>query len=219
MSKEAYYTILGVKADASREVLTVFNAPTESSTQWKELFYELKQRGVKQVNLVVCDGLSGIENAIKEVFPQSEVQLCTVHLKRGILSKVKSCDKAVIAQSLKEVFSTENKYNTPLSGHEKFVSFIEQWKVKYPSLKSYLIPRTHLYFTYLKYDIKIQSMIYTTNWIERLNRNYRRVTKMRGALPNAESALFLLGATAMDRDEYTYPIHAFLNTDLFQQKT
>ena len=73
---------------------------------------------------------------------------------------------------------------------------------KYPALKKKLNERYRLYFTYFKYDYRIRNMIYTTNWVERLNRDYRRVTRMRGALPNDKSALLLLGYIAMDRKAY-----------------
>jgi putative transposase len=66
-----------------------------------------------------------------------------------------------------------------------------------------------LYFTYLGYDLQVRRMIYTTNWIERLNRNYKRTLRMRSSMPNPESVLFLLGSVAMKRQEYNFPIHQF----------
>ena len=78
--KEAYYTILGVKPDRTREVLAVVNFPTEGSSQWEDIFENLQNRGVKKVDLFVSDGLSGIENSIWKYFRNADIQLCVVHL-------------------------------------------------------------------------------------------------------------------------------------------
>ena len=93
VSNEAYYTVLGVKEDRTREVLTVVNFPVESATNWKDVFEDLKARGVQEVNLLVCDGLPGIENVLADTFPLADLHLCTVHLKRNIAGKVKPRDK------------------------------------------------------------------------------------------------------------------------------
>ena len=78
VSKEAYYSILGVKQDTSREVLSVANNPTESSSFWSDIFNDLKNRGVKEMGLVVTDGLRGMENVINKHYKEAEIQLCTV---------------------------------------------------------------------------------------------------------------------------------------------
>lgn len=86
VTKEAYYSILGIKEDGTREVLSVVNHPTEGSTLWQLEFQELKKRGVKSVGLTVSDGLVSIENALAKVFPSTPHQLCVVHFKRNITS-------------------------------------------------------------------------------------------------------------------------------------
>jgi len=75
-------------------------------------------------------------------------------------------------------------------------------KDKYPFLNSMKTQRYRLYFTYMKYDYRIRGMLYTTNWIERLNRDYKRTTRMRGALPNPDATLLLLGYVAMNKKAY-----------------
>jgi len=209
VSSEAYYTILGVKQDTSREVLAIVNHPTEGSGNWAEAFYQLKRRGVKNVQLVVADGLTGIENSIQKVFPEAVVQLCTVHLTRNILAKVKPKDKKEVASELQIVLNPEKYEDTAQQGLQRFRTFVDKWISKYPSFKIYKESRYALYFNYLNYEKEIRRMIYTTNWIERLNRNYKRTLKMRSSMPSPESVLFLLGSVAMDRPEYNYPIHQF----------
>ena len=215
VSNEAYYTVLGVKEDRTREVLSVVNFPTESSTGWQDVFTDLRQRGVSVVNLVVSDGLSGIENSITSRFPMAEIQLCTVHLKRNILSKVKPRDKQEIAAELKKLFSVDQFDIDTQRAFERFKEFITKWQKSYPALKKYHYDRYRLYFTYFKYEREIRGMIYTTNWIERLNKDYKRVLNMRGAMPNPQSVILLMGNVARNRDVYKYPIYNFLESNLF----
>lgn len=209
VSNEAYYSILAVKEDRTREVIALINHPTEGSSNWKEAFQELRKRGLETVDLMVCDGLTGIENAITEVFPMATVQLCTVHLSRNIQAKVKPADKAQVASELKEVLHPDKEDDNALKGIARFETFVKKWLKKYPSFKVYLEPRSKLYFNYLNYDKSIRRMIYTTNWIERLNRNYKRTLRMRTSMPSPESVLFLLGSVAMKRKEFQFPIYQF----------
>jgi transposase-like protein len=211
VSSEAYYTILAVKEDRTREVLSIVNHPNEGASNWKEAFEALKQRGLEVVNLLVCDGLQGIENIIAEVFPMAVTQLCTVHLTRNILAKVKPTDKQEIANQMKEVLNPTNPKDTINDGYDRFIKFINRWIKKYPSFKTYLLPRYKLYFNYLNYHVEIRRMIYTTNWIERLNRNYKRTLRMRSAMPNPESVVFLLASVASRRSEYSKPIYQFIH--------
>jgi len=216
VSSEAYYTILAVREDRTREVLSVINHPTEGSANWREEFENLKARGLDEINLVVSDGLQGIENVVAEVFPMATVQLCTVHLTRNILAKVKPNDKQLIAKDLKEVLDPSNPNDNATKGHKRFIDFINNWITKYPSLKTYLLPRNKLYFNYLNYHVEIRRMIYTTNWIERLNRNYKRTLRMRSSMPSPESVVFLLASVAVRRKEYKMPIYQFIyETKLF----
>ena len=98
---------------------------------------------------------------------------------------------------------------------EKFKEFIRRWQKNYPQLKRYQHERYRFYFTYFKYEREIRGMIYTTNWIERLNRDYKRVINMRGAMPNPQAVILLMGTVAQNADIYKYPIYNFLESRLF----
>ena len=202
VAKEAFYTILGVRPDRTREVLAIVNKPTESAEGWRDIFRELRRRGVQKIDLVVSDALAGIEDAVAAVFPGIAHQLSVMHLKRNVLKEVRPGDKAEIAEDLERVFNPDNPEDTPGKAWKRWEGFIEKHGKKYPRLKRMLATRYRLYFTYFKYNYRIRRMIYTTNWIERLNRDYRRVTRMRGALPNIEAALVLLGNVAMEKTAY-----------------
>lgn len=219
VSKEAYYTVLGVKKDMTREVLSVVNNPTESASVWQEIFEQLKSRGVKKVGLFVCDGLTSIENSIARAFPTAEIQLCVVHLQRNIINKVKSQNKRKVAEELKVVFNPKQLEISSEKAHENFTDFITRWAKIYPSFKGYLTPRYRLYFNYFNYDnTTVRQMIYTTNWIERLNRDYKRVLKIRGAMPSASSVLLLMGNVAKSKKAYHFPIHNFSDCSLFDNE-
>ena len=213
VSKEAYYTILGVLEDGSREVLMVVNHPTEGALCWKDELEALKQRGVEQIDLVVSDALQGIENAVCAAFPGAAHQFCVAHVKRQILSGASHKDKPVMAQQLSEVFQLENNEMNSLQGYEQFITFVEKWERKYPALRKYKAERNSAYFTYMDFPAQVQRCIYTTNWIERLNRKYRRTIQMRTSMPSEKSVIFLLAAVAMEETKTTYErrIYQFKN--------
>lgn len=203
VSKEGYYTILGVRADRTREILTIVNFPTESAWGWKEVISSIKERGVKEIGLVICDSLTGIEDAVWQHFPQAEIQFCTVHLERNIQKYVKPKHKAEVAADFKQIFKAGDSSHTVEKAKQKWKEFTDKWGKHYPSIKRKSeSERMEHYFTYLRYDYRVQSMLYTTNWIERLNRDYKRTTRMRGALPNPEATILLLGYVAMTRSAY-----------------
>ncbi len=200
---EAFYVVLAVKEDKTREVLGIFNKPTESATGWGEMLNDLYERGVERIGLICADGLKGLEDVISEVFTGTKLQRCTTHLKRNILSDVRNGDKGEVADDLRQVFRTGDRNYAVEDAWKEWQGFCSKWGRYYRKIKARGDdPSYKAYFTYLNYDHRIQSMIYTTNWIERLQKDFRRVTRMRGAMPNEESVLLLMGKTAMDKKSY-----------------
>jgi len=203
VENEAFYVVMGVKEDKTRDVLGIFNRPTESATGWKEMFQALQNRGVVNIGLLVADGLRYLEDALAEVFPKTAMQKCVTHLKRNMLNRVRHGDKMQMADDLREVFRTGDRYYTPEKGWKAWQELCAKWGKDYRSIKKMgNDPFYRYYFTYLKYHRRIQAMIYTTNWIERLQRDFRRVLRMRGAMPNEESVIVLMAKTAMDKTAY-----------------
>lgn len=203
VSKEGYYTILGVRPDRTREVLSVVNFPTESASAWEVILKNLKERGIKEIGLFVCDSLSAIEDAIWRQFPGVKVQLCAIHLQRNVIKHIKPKDKTIVAEELKDVLRTGDRNDTPEKGWNRWLTFCAKWGKYYPSIKRMgENDRYKLNFTYLSYDYRTHNMLYSTNWIERLNRDYKRTTRMRGALPSPDATILLLGYVAMTRSAY-----------------
>ncbi len=219
---ECVYIILGLKEDYRREVVAIVNQPTESSRSWENIFTEIKERGVSSIGLIVSDALSGIDKAVAKSYPNTAHQLCTVHLQRNFMAKVRSEDKSAIAKDLAHMFSPDDKDHNLKQGKERFKNFKERWKKKYPSMKRYLDNFTiEPYLTFLNYDYRVRRMLYTTNWIERFNKSCRRTLKVRGAFPNEESVLALITSVAIDKSQghYSYPIYNFkFEPKLMKQK-
>jgi len=203
VSKEAYYTLLAVRPDRTREVLGVFNFPTEGGKQWEAIFEQLKSQGLESVGLFVSDGLTGIEDAIWKHFSKADIQLCTVHLQRVFLKEVKPKHKKEVSEDFKEVFRSDDRHDTNEEAKKRFIEFCNKWSKYYPYFKRRKENvRNDLYFTYINYHYGIRSMIYSTNWVERLNRDFKRTTRMRGALPNPEATILLLAGVAMNKKIY-----------------
>ncbi len=121
---------------------------------------------------------------------------------------------------MKKVFNPDDVFNTPKDGIKNLKETLVKWAKTYPKLKS-TIEKEDLdnLFTYLNFDYRIRRMIYTTNWIERLNKSFRRTLKMRNALPNPKAAITLMGYVAMEMEEktYSYPISNFKFDDNFSK--
>ena len=109
---EAFYVVLAVREDKTREVLGIFNKPTESALGWGEMLKDLYGRGVGRIGLICADGLRGLEDVISEVFPGTKLQRCTTHLKRNIISDVRNGDKGDVAEDLRQVFRTGDRNYT-----------------------------------------------------------------------------------------------------------
>jgi transposase-like protein len=200
---EAFYVALAVTDEGRRDVLGIFNMPTESATGWSDIFDQLKERGVRRVGLMVADGIKGLDVVVGEKFPGTPLQRCVTHLKRNLLSKVRHGDKAALASDLRDVFRTGQRDYTITMAWDNWQAMCDKWSKDYRFFKlirDNVDYKSHM--VYLNYAPEIQSMIYTTNWIERLNRDFRRVTRMRTAMPNEDSVLTLMGTVAMDHKAY-----------------
>jgi transposase-like protein len=203
VSCEAFYVALAVTEEGKRDVLGIFNIPEESATGWGEIFDSLKNRGMEKVGLIVADGIKGLDTVVGEKFPCTSLQRCVTHLKRNMFAKVNHGDKGALASDLRDIFRTgQRDYNIEMAW-QKWQEMCDRWGKDYRAFK---LMRNNAdykaYMTYLNYAPEIQSMIYTTNWIERLNRDFRRVTRMRTAMPNEDSVLTLMGSVAMDHKSY-----------------
>ncbi len=149
--QEAYYTMLGVLPNGTREVLGVVNHPSEGALNWKNELIALQERGVEQIDLIVSDALTGIETAVAEAFPSAEHQFCITHLKRSMSVCVASKDKGELLRDLEEIFTIEQKGYSMVGQFEKLRIFVARWSRRYPSFRRFNTPRNVAYFSYLNY--------------------------------------------------------------------
>lgn len=216
ISNEAVYVLLGLKEDYTREVIGLISIPTESATGWKLALESIKERGAQSIGLIVSDNLTGLDAAIPKVY-NTPHQKCVVHFTRNILAQVHHKHKTEVAVDFKKVFDLSLYDDTVEKLENRMEHFCTSWYKTYPALtKKLRAMDLSFHTTYLNFDFSIRRMIYTTNWIERLNRDYRRVLKIRGAMPNIESVLALLSKVSIDRENnlYKYSINNFK----FEQK-
>lgn len=203
VASEAFYVALAVTEEGTREVIYIGNMPVESATGWGEIFEALKDRGLKRIGLMVADGIKGLDTVIGEKFPGTPLQRCVTHLKRNMFAKVRHGDKAALAADLRDIFRTGQRDYTMETAWSKWQDMCERWGKDYLSIKRLRDNSDYkAYLTYLNYAPEIHGMVYTANWIERLNRDFRRVTRMRTAMPNEESVLALMGSVAMDHKAF-----------------
>lgn len=205
IKNEAFYIVMGLTKEYKREILAIESLPQESATGWEEVLLKLRKRGVKEVNLFVTDGLKSIDSSINKVFPESDHQKCTVHLKRNILSYIRKEHKKEIIDDINEVLNPDEKNYTKEQAMIKLSDFSKKWGRYYKYIRD--LPQKEdieRYFTYLDYDYRIRRMIYSTNWIERFNKSCRRTLKIRNSFPSPESVLALITSVAIDKEKKSY---------------
>ena len=185
---KAFYTVLGVGLDGKKEILGLYLNQSEGAKFWLQVLTDLENRGVKDILIASVDGLKGFPEAINSIFPQTEVQLCIVHQIRNSLRYVGSLDQKQFAKELKAVYQAFTKEEAELALNK----LEEKWGKKYPIVfKSWRKNWDNL-SVYFKYPADIRKVIYTTNIIESVHRQFRSLTKTKGAFPNDNSLLKLL---------------------------
>lgn len=185
---KAAYLAIGVRTDGLKDVLGIWLEKEEGAKFWLKVITELQNRGLKDILIACVDGLKGFPEAIESVFPNTQVQICIVHMVRNSLKFVSYKDRKATVADLKTVYQAP----TEEQALNALAAFEEKWNPKYPLIaKSWRSnwPRLSTFFHYAE---DIRRVIYTTNAIESLNNGLRKVTKNRGAFPNDESAVKLL---------------------------
>lgn len=184
----AAYLAIGVTMEGFKDVLGIWLKETEGAKFWLNIITELKNRGVNDVLIACVDGLKGFPEAINAVFPDTEVQLCIVHLLRNSLRFVSWKERKIVAQDLKNIYRAANE-DQALQALEDFA---KKWDDRYPTISKSWRENWTLITPFLAYPGDIRKAIYTTNAIESMNMSLRKVTKNRGSFPNTDAATKLL---------------------------
>lgn len=185
---KAVYTVLALNLDGKKEVLGLYLSDSEGANFWLSVLTDLQNRGVADILIASVDGLTGFPEAIASIYPHTEVQLCIVHQVRNSLRYVASKNHKTFLADLKRVYRAAS-----LAEAEAALDELESvWGEKYPIvIKSWRSKWEHL-SAYFKYPEDIRRIVYTTNSIEAVHRQFRKLTKTKGGFPNDDSLLKLL---------------------------
>jgi len=180
---KAAYVVLGITTDGRKDILGVWIGEHESSKFWLNVLNELKSRGVMDVYLFCTDGLCGMMQAIEAVFPNSRLQRCIVHQIRASTRFVSYKDIKQVVADLKKIY----KAVTLDEAEENLLAFGERWRKQYPSCVKSWEDNWEVLSTFFEYPLEIRKIIYTTNIIEGLNRQFRQITKNKPSFTNDDS--------------------------------
>ena len=185
---KAAYVVLGVNMDGEKEVLGIWIGANESSKFWLSVLNDLKNRGVKDVLIFCVDGLNGFKEAIGAAYPFAKIQRCIIHQLRASMKYVPYKDKRAFVSDLKSIYKSVNED----VAFENLLAAKEKWEKKYPNaIKSWEDNWDNL-ITFFAFPEHMRKIMYTTNAIESLNSQFRRVTKTKLIFPNDESLMKIL---------------------------
>jgi putative transposase len=188
VTKKAIYVAMGITTRGTRDVLGIWIEPTEGARTWLSVLTELRNRGVQDVFFVCCDGLSGFVQAVEATFPRATVQTCVVHLIRASLRYVSDADRRHVVAALRDIYSAD----TEAAARQALEAFAQRWAAKYPAVARLWSSRWNEIVPFLAYPREIRRILYTTNAIESLNAQLRRVLRPKGSFPNDDAVLKLL---------------------------
>ncbi len=187
-ANKAIYTVLGLKMDGKKEVLGLYLSESEGANFWLSVLTDLQHRGVDDILIASVDGLTGFPEAIRAIFPKTEVQLCIVHQIRNTIRYIGWKNQREFMKDLKPVYRAISKQ----AAEDALDALEEKWGNQYPIvIKSWRRKWDDL-SAYFKYPEDIRRVIYTTNAVEAVHRQFRKLTKTKGAFPNENSLLKLL---------------------------
>jgi putative transposase len=191
------YVALAVTAEGHRDILGIWAGDGgEGAKYWLHVLTEIKNRGVQDVLMLVCDGLKGLPEAVETVWPKTIVQTCVVHLLRNSFKYSARQDYEKIARALKPVYTAA----TEDAATERFLEFAEAWGKKYPAIVKLWENAWSEFVPFLAFDVEIRKVICTTNAIESVNARIRKAVRARGHFPNETAALKCVYMALMSLD-------------------
>jgi len=191
------YVVLGVTVDGERDILGLWAGDGgEGAKYWLHVLTEIKNRGVADCCIVVCDGLKGLPEAIGTVWPQAITQTCIVHLLRNSFRYASRKDWTALAKDLRPVYTAP----TEAAALDRFAEFAATWETRYPAIVRLWENAWAEFVPFLAFDPEIRTVIATTNAIESLNARFRRAVRARGHFPNEQAALKCLYLTVVSLD-------------------
>lgn len=186
VANRAVYVAIAVDVDGCRDILGIWAGDGgEGAKQWLATLGEIRNRGVGDVCMVLCDGLAGLPEAVNRVWPRAVVQRCIIHLLRNSYQYASKRDWAALAKDLKPVYTAPSAD----AAMERFLEFQEVWESKYPAIIRLWERAWPEMVPFLSFDKEIRSLISTTNAVESLNARLRRAANASGHFPTEQAAL------------------------------
>src|SRR3954464_15418589 len=180
------YVAVGVTIDGERDILGLWAGQGgEGAKYWLQVLTEIKNRGVKDVCIVVCDGLTGLPDAIAATWPRAITQTCVLHLLRNSFRYASKKYWPQIARDLKPIYTAP----TADAAWERLAEFAAAWEDRYPAIVKLWENAWAEFVPFLAFPAEIRTILYSTNAIESLNARFRRSVKARGHFPNEQAAL------------------------------
>jgi putative transposase len=202
MNKSLFLAV-AVNMDGYKEVLGMWIAKNEGAKFWLSVITDLKNRGVEQIYIACVDGLKGFTEAINSVFPQTIVQLCIVHMVRNSLNYVPWKDRKAVAADLREIYNASSAEVAEIA----LENFRKKWDGKYPTIGDIWKRNWQGIIPFLAFPDYIRKAIYTTNTIEAINRQIRKIIKSKGCFPNDEAVFKLVFLCLQNAEKrWTMPI-------------
>jgi transposase-like protein len=181
-----FYVAVGVTTAGERDILGIWAGDGgEGAKFWLGVLTEIKNRGVEDVFIVVCDGLKGLPDAVNTTWELTTVQTCIIHLIRNTFKYASRKYWDQIARDLKPVYTAPSE----AAARARFQEFAEKWCTMYPAIRQLWENAWGEFIPFLDYDVEIRRIICSTNAIESLNARYRRAVRARGHFPNDAAAL------------------------------
>jgi putative transposase len=191
------YVAIGVTVDGERDILGLWAGDGgEGAKFWHHVLTEIKNRGVADVCMLVCDGLTGLPDAVSSVWSRTIVQTCVVHLLRNSFRYASRRDWPQVAKGLKPIYSAP----TEAAALERLAEFAAEWEARYPAIVKLWEDAWAEFVPFLGFDPEIRTVIYTTNAIESVNARIRKAVKARGHFPTETAAIKCVYLAVMSLD-------------------
>jgi transposase-like protein len=180
------YVAIGVTVEGVRDILGLWVGDGgEGAKYWAHVLTEIRNRGTKDVCILVCDGLSGLPEAVSSVWPQTVVQTCVIHLLRNSFRYASRKDWPAIAKDLKPIYTAP----TEAAALDRLADFSARWEDRYPAIVRLWENAWAEFVPFLSFADDVREVIYTTNAIESVHSRIRRAVKARGHFPTEQAAL------------------------------
>ena len=199
VTNRAVYLAIGIDCEGHKQVLGLWVGPTagESAKFWLTVLAELKSRGVADVCIVCCDGLTGLPDAISVVWPQATVHLCVVHLIRASLRYASRKYWVPLTRDLRPIYTA--------AAAAALEAFAASWQDRYPAIIKLWRAHWAEFTPFLAFPPEVRRVIYTTNLIESMNARLRKVTRNRGQFPSEQAALKVLYLAVRNLEDFRRP--------------